>query len=142
MKDNKDLSTRLRDLKLEFQAMESELSSMSESDAGALREFRHSLDDLRMTAWTVSELINARKTERNPEVVRSFLSAERLRRFSQMMRDLSSDLEDKGFIWDSSGMQSLSESLSLLQARLSKLLAVHPPQFSTAALNRRPKLNT
>lgn len=142
MKANKDLSARLHDLKLEFQAMENELTSMTESDAGALREFRHSLDDLRMTAWTVSELINARSTERDPEVVKSFLSAERLRRFGQMMRDLSSDLEDKGYVWESSGIQALAESLSVLQVRLGKLQGVHPPQFKAASPNRRPKLNS
>jgi len=142
MKANKNLSARLRELRLEFQLLEGELSSMSESDSLALREFRHSLDDLRMTAWTISELINARSTEKNPEVVRSFLSAERLRRFGQMMRDLSGDLDDEGFVWETSGLQSLYESVSQLQARLSKLFAVHPPEFKAAAPNRLPKLNS
>src|SRR5713101_3330113 len=103
MKAQKDLSTRLRDMRLEFQEMEGELRSTSESDARALREFRHSLDDLRMTAWTVSELMNARSTGKNPKVFMSFLAAERLRRFSQMTRDLSSELEDGSFMAETFG---------------------------------------
>jgi len=138
MKAQKDFSTRLRDMRLEFQEMEGELRSTSESDARALREFRHSLDDLRMTAWTVSELMNARSTGKNPKVFMSFLAAERLRRFSQMTRDLSSELEDEGFTWGSSGIQSLYDSLNLLQTRLSKLVASHRAQFS-ATPNRSNK---
>jgi hypothetical protein len=141
MEANKNLSARLRDMKLEFQSMEGELRNIGESEAGALREFRHSLDDLRLMAWTVSELINARNAERNPQVVMSFLTAERLRRFSQMTRDLCSEIGDESFAWETSGIQSLSESLNLLQARLSKLLAAHPPEFKAASPGRRPKLN-
>jgi len=135
MKANKNLSARLRELRLEFQSLEGELSGMSESDSLALREFRHSLDDLRMTAWTISELINARSTEKNPEVVRSFLSAERLRRFSQMTRDLSNDLDEDDFTRESSGIQSLFDSLHVLQTRLSKVAAAHRGQY--AAANRK-----
>jgi hypothetical protein len=138
MKAKRDLSTRLRDMKLEFQQMEAELRSTSESHARALQEFRHSLDELRMTAWTVSELMNARNTEQDPEIARSFLAAERLRRFSQMTRDLSIELEDEGLTWENSGIQSLFNSLNMLQARLSKLVAAHRAQFA-ATPNRRSK---
>lgn len=44
------------------------------------------LDNVRMTAWTVSELHNARESQKDPQLVISFLTAERLRRFGQMAR--------------------------------------------------------
>jgi hypothetical protein len=37
-----------------------------------------------MTAGTVNELLNARQTQKNPEAELSFLTAERLRRFSRI----------------------------------------------------------
>ncbi len=38
-----------------------------------------------MTAWTLDELLNARRTRKDPQLVISFLTTERLRRFSQMV---------------------------------------------------------
>ena len=119
MRATKEFPARLREMTLEFQSMETELQNVTELDLRALQEFRHSLDDLRMTAWTISELIKARTAEKNPEAVLSFLASERLRRFSQMTRELSNDLDGSGFSWESSGIQSLFDSLNLLQANLS-----------------------
>ncbi|HEY6305874.1 MAG TPA: hypothetical protein VI488_05355 [Candidatus Angelobacter sp.] len=87
----------------------------------ALREFRQTLDNIRMTAWTVSELLNARQTKKNPEAVLSFLTAERLRRFSQMVQDLCVDLERDGDSWPTQGVKTLEASLTLLRERLRKL---------------------
>jgi hypothetical protein len=122
MKVQKDLSTRLLNLSLEFQSIEDELKMTSRVDLPALQQFRQSLDDLRMTAWKISELINARKTQEEPGVALSFLASERLRRFNQMTRDLSNDIDHESFTWESSGIQSLFDSLEILQARLSSLV--------------------
>ena len=135
MKVTKDFPARLREMTLEFQSMETELQNATDLDLRALQEFRQSLDDLRMTAWTISELINARTAEKNPEAVLSFLASERLRRFSQMTRDLSNDLEGQGFTWETSGIQSLFDSLNLLQARLSKMVASHRSRYASANRN-------
>jgi hypothetical protein len=136
MKVKKDLSTRLEEMTLEFQGLEADLRNSRELDARSLQAFRQSLDDLRMTAWTVSELMTARTTEKDPEVVLGFLAAERIRRFSQMARQLSTEVDHKGFTWESSGIQSLSDSLNLLQARLSKLMADHLEHFTASANGR------
>jgi len=139
MKVQKDISARLHDLSQEFHAIEAELRTASEADVRVLQEFRQSLDDLRMTAWTVSELMNARSTEKDPEVVLSFLAAERLRRYSQMTRDLSNEIDGSGFSWETSGIQSLFDSLNLLQARLSKMVAAHRSHYTAASGNRPAK---
>ena len=80
MKVQKDLSTRLLNLSLEFQSIEDELKMTSRVDLPALQQFRQSLDDLRMTAWKISELINHARHE-DPELLYLFLASERLRRF-------------------------------------------------------------
>lgn len=139
MKAKKDLSTRLCEITLEFQTLENDLRNTNDLDARALQEFRQSLDDLRMTAWTVSELNNARSTKKDPEAVLSFLAAERLRRFSQMARDLSSEIDGKGFTWETSGIQALFDSVNLLRARLSKMVEAQWDQYTAAASNRSDK---
>jgi len=133
MKVKKDISTRLEEMTFEFHDLEADLRNSRELDARSLQAFRQSLDDLRMTAWTVNELMTARTTEKDPEVVLGFLAAERIRRFSQMARQLSTEVDHKGFTWESSGIQSLSDSLNLLQARLSKLMADHLEHFTASA---------
>jgi pyruvate-formate lyase len=135
MKATNDFSARLREMTLEFQSMETEMQNVTELDLRALQEFRQSLDELRMTAWTISELIKARTAEKNPEAVLSFLASERLRRFSQMTRDLSDDLNGNGFTWETSGIQSLFDSLKLLQTSLSKMVAAHRAEYASASRN-------
>ncbi len=76
-------------------------------DGPALREFRRALDNVRMTAWTLDELLNARQTRKDPQLVISFLTTERLRRFSQMVNDLCSDLEHDGLNWPAHGLHRM-----------------------------------
>ena len=87
------IASRLRTLTAELRALERELKSGTISDAAALQEFRQAVDDIRMAAWTASELHNAQPGRK--ELLASFLAAERIRRFAQMIRDLSLDLEQK-----------------------------------------------
>jgi hypothetical protein len=133
MEVQKDISSRLRELKNDIQAIDNELKQTTEVDAKALREFRQSLDDLRMTAWRINELINARSTAKDQKVALSFLAAERLRRFGQITRELSNDIDGNHFTWESSGLQSVSDSVSLLQASLGKLVGAHRASFSASS---------
>ena len=89
----------------------------SQLDGPGLREFRLALDNVRMTAWTVSELHNAREIHKSPQVVISFLTAERLRRFSQMARDLCQDLERESGSWSAQAVNDLKNSFHLLRER-------------------------
>ena len=122
------LSTRLRELSSELQAIDSELKADKASpNRAALQEFRQTLDEIRMTAWTVSELINAREGGKNPGPLLSFLASERMRRLSSMIRDLCADIDKQVFTWQSSGIQSLSDSVLGLQSRITKLIARDRP---------------
>lgn len=120
-----DLSSRLGHLTQELESLESELRSTQEPDVRLLQDFRRSVDEVRNTAWTVGELINARASRKNPNVVLSFLAAERMRRFSQMVRNLAEDMDDPSVTWETSGVQKVSESLDFLQVRLRMLLEQH-----------------
>jgi hypothetical protein len=107
--------------------LERDLKSGTISDAAALQEFRHAVDEIRMTSWTVSELHNAQPERK--ELLASFLAAERIRRFAQMMRDLSLDMEQEDVTWETGGIQTLYDAVSILQSRLDRLIREHRATF-------------
>jgi hypothetical protein len=126
-----ELSSRLRSISSELRAINRQLKAGKVTPGKTvLQEFRQILDNVRMTAWTVSELINARESTTNPEPLLSFLASERMRRVSQMMRDLSADIDKQAFTWQSSGIQALSNSVRDLDSRLTKLSARTGPTGS------------
>lgn len=114
----RSITAKLRNLTLKLRSLDQDLKSNPPLDATALLEFRHSLDNVRMTAWTVSELLNARQSQKNPQAVITFMTAERLRRFGQMARDLCNDLEQETGSWSAQAINDLKTSLNLLRARL------------------------
>ncbi|HLW53103.1 MAG TPA: hypothetical protein VKW06_09690 [Candidatus Angelobacter sp.] len=87
----------------------------------ALREFRQALDNIRLTAWTVSELLNARQIKRDEQAVTRFLTAERLRRFRQMVKDLCQDIDFDGESWPAQSVDDLQESANELRERVGLL---------------------
>jgi hypothetical protein len=121
------LASRLRTLTAELRQLERDLRSGAISDAAALQEFRTALDEIRMTSWTASELHNAQPGRK--ELLASFLAAERLRRFAQMLRDLSLDLDHEDVTWETGGIQTLFDSVKLLQSRLDRLIREHRAGF-------------
>jgi len=97
----------------------------SAPDPAALNEFRHAVDNVRLTAWSVSELINANHIKKNPDTVLAFLSAERVRRFDQLVKNLCGDIE-RGLITEqTNGMHSLRDSVNALQQRLTQAAKSH-----------------
>jgi hypothetical protein len=112
------INGKLRKLTAELRSLDRRLKSNPSLDGPALREFREAMDNVRLTAWSVNELLNALQSRKDPQAVISFLTAERLRRFSQMARDLSGDLEQGGTSWPAQAVKDLENSLTLLGARL------------------------
>ena len=112
------INAGLRSLTAKLRSLDRALKSNGSLDSAALAEFRLALDNVRMTAWTVSELHNARESQKNPQLVISFLTAERLRRFGQMARDLCNDLEQESGAWSARAANDLRNSLNLLRERL------------------------
>lgn len=134
MKDGQeDVSSRLRKLASELRAIDRELKAEEITpQTAALQDFRQVLDDVRLTAWTVNELMNARQASRDPEPLLSFLASERMRRLSYMIRNLCADMDNQVFTWQSSGIQALSDSVLGLQSRITRLIAHHRPVLQRA----------
>ena len=131
------LSERLRRLSADLRSAEFELKSGEAPEALLLQEFRHVLDNARMTAWTVSELLNARERQQDPAKVISFVVAERLRRANQMLKDLSADIEQEGVTWQTHGIQTIFETVEQLQVQLIKLIDKHRARFENVSEVRR-----
>lgn len=121
------IASKLRTLTAELRVLGNELKSGAIFDAAALQDFRNALDEIRLTSWTASELYNAQAGRK--ELLASFLAAERIRRFAQMIRDLSMDLEHEDVTWESGGIQTLFDSVTLLQSRLDRLIREHRATF-------------
>jgi hypothetical protein len=113
-----DLTSEIRHFSAELKRLEQRLKSEPPPDPLALNEFRHGVDNVRLTAWSVSELINAERIKKSPDTVLAFLSAERLRRFEQLVKSLCGDIERGIITVRTDGMHALCESVNDLQQRL------------------------
>lgn len=113
-----DLSSEIRHFTAELKRLEERIKSEPSPDPVALSEFRNRVDNVRLTAWSASELINAERTKKSPDTVLAFLSAERLRRFEQLVKSLCGDIERGLITVRTDGMQALCESVNDLQQRL------------------------
>ena len=121
-----NLTLEIKHLSVELRRLEQRLKSEPAPDLVALNDFRHAVDNLRLTAWSVSELIDAARIKKDPNTVMAFLSAERLRRFQQLVKNLCSDIERGLITVQSAGMQSFSESVNTLQQHLPRHGAQRP----------------
>jgi len=122
-------SERLRVISGELREIDLALKSGTTPEVLHLQEFRQVLDNARLTAWTVSELLNAVETQKDPAKVLSFVAAERLRRSNQLLKDLCRDIDDQGITWQTHGIQSLYDTVNTLQVQLSKLVNEHRGRF-------------
>ncbi len=123
-----NLTLEIKQLASELKRVEQRLKSEAAPDSMALNEFRHAVDNVRLTAWSVSELINVEHTKKNPETVMAFLAAERVRRFDQMVRNLCADIERRMVTFQTNGMHSLIDSVNMLQQRLTQRFSDREPQ--------------
>ncbi len=117
----------LRKFTEDLRLLERQLQTAPLSDLAALTEFRQALDEMRMTAWTVNELHIAQSHKK--EALASFLAAERIRRFAQIIRDLCRDLQDQQLTWGSGGIQTLFDSVTMLHSQLQRLVQQHRAGF-------------
>jgi hypothetical protein len=121
------IAAALRKFTEDLRLLERQLQTAPLTDLAALHEFRQALDEMRMTAWTVTELHIAQSDRK--EALASFLAAERIRRFAQIIRDLCRDLEDQQLTWGSGGIQTLFDSVTVLHSRLEMLVEQHRAHF-------------
>ncbi|MGC2742681.1 MAG: hypothetical protein WA672_05805 [Candidatus Angelobacter sp.] len=122
-------SSRLKEISRELREIDLALKAGEIPELLLLQEFRHVLDNARLTSWTVSELLSAVESQKDPANVLSFVAAERLRRSNQMLKDLYSDIDHQGVTWQTNGIQSLYETVNSLQVQLRKLVEEHRSRF-------------
>jgi len=122
-------SSRLKAISSELREIDLALKAGETSDLLSLQEFRHMLDSARLTAWTVSELLSAAESKKDPANVLSFIAAERMRRSNQLLKDLSADIDHQGVTWQTNGIQSLYETVNSLQMQLRELVEEHRRRF-------------
>jgi hypothetical protein len=120
------IAIELKDLSAQLKRMDQRLKTEQPPDSVVLNEFRQSVDNVRLTAWSVSELINTQRAGSQHDSVLAFLSAERVRRLDQLVRTLCGDLERRVITAQSYGIQSLFDSISTLQQRLKQCLGQRP----------------
>lgn len=123
-------SDRLKAISGELREIDLALKSGATPDLLLLQDFRHVLDNARLTAWTVSELLNVVESQKDPANVLSFVAAERLRRSNQMLKDLCTDIDHQGVTWQTNGIQGLFDTVNSLQVQLRKLVEEHRGRFA------------
>jgi hypothetical protein len=123
------ISNRLKEVSSELREIDLALKAGATPELLHLQEFRHVLDTARLTAWTVSELLSAVESQKDPANVLSFVAAERLRRSNQMLKDLCTDIDHQGVTWQTNGIQSLFETVNALQVQLRKMVEEHRRRF-------------
>ena len=119
--DTKRLTSELRRLAQRFQLEPA-------PDNATLQEFRHAVDNVRLAAWNVSELIHAREGDKASDTMVGFLAGERLRRFDQLARNICADIERRAISFKTSGMTSLFHSVNVLHDLLTQCLKEHQGQ--------------
>lgn len=121
MRQSATLSHELKDLAAALKRVDQRLQSEPEPEQAAVYEFRQALDSARLTAWSVSELINARRYDKERDTVLAFLSAERLRRLDQLVRNLCGDIDRGAITAENHGINSLSDAIRILYEKLTRL---------------------
>ncbi|HXM95933.1 MAG TPA: hypothetical protein VOA64_17060 [Candidatus Dormibacteraeota bacterium] len=91
-------------------------------DARVLRDFRDAVDYVRKTAWAVQEFQERQAEHRDTATVRSLLTAERVRRTTELSNALATDLESREVTDETVGVTDLFRAIEDLDHRLGALL--------------------
>jgi hypothetical protein len=114
------VSERLQAATEELQELE-RLVISGDSCPRVLSDFRGGVDSIRQTAWAVQQWIELRSQDRDPYSVLGILAEERVRRATQIARDLTIDLEALEVGWETEGLASLFRAVEGLHERLKPL---------------------
>src|SRR2546426_1457608 len=90
-------------------------------DPRILREFRDAVDYVRKTAWAAEEWQERQLQQRDPQTVLPLITAERIRRATQLSDAISADLAAHEVSSDTAGMDELFRSLGHLHQNLADL---------------------
>ena len=111
------ISVRLQAATTELHELE-QLIRVGDFDGHLLRDFRGAVDNVRTTAWAVQQWIPIREQGGDAYAVLPLLSAERVRRTTQLVKDLLIDLENVEVGIETQGLKDLFEAMDSLYPRL------------------------
>jgi hypothetical protein len=114
------ITARLQAATAELRELE-ELVRSGDMDTRVLSEFRHAVDYIRSTTWAVQQWVGLEQKSGDPYSVLPILSAERVRRATQLAKDLSLDLQTVEVTFETPGLKELYESIGDLHRRLAVL---------------------
>jgi hypothetical protein len=111
------LSERLKTATNELQALE-KLVLSGDFSPRVLSDFRTAVDNIRQSAWAVQQWAELKEQHRDPYTVLSILSQERVRRATQITKDLRLDLESLELGLETPGLTDLFHAVEGLRERL------------------------
>ena len=114
------LSERLKAATDDLQELE-QLVVSGDSSPRILSEFRTAVDSIRQTSWAVQQWSELQRQHRDPYTVLGILSKERVRRATQIARDLRLDLESLELDLQTEGLADLFDAIEGLYERLTPL---------------------
>jgi hypothetical protein len=114
------ITSRLQAATSELQEL-GELVKSGELDSRVLNDFRNAVDHIRGTAWAVQQWVGLKESG-DPYAVLPKLSAERVRRATQLTNDLVLDLQSGDVGVETEGLAQLFSAVDDLHRRLGLLL--------------------
>jgi len=114
------ISERLKAATDELQELE-RLVVSGNCSPRVLSEFRGAVDSIRQTAWAVQQWTELQSQNRDPYSVLGLLAEERVRRATQLSRDLRIDLESMELSMETEGLDKLFQATEALYERLVSL---------------------
>jgi hypothetical protein len=121
----KSISDRLLAATSELQELE-KLVLSGDFSPRVLSDFRSAVDNVRQTAWAVQNWIGLKEQKRDPYSVLSALSEERVRRATQIARDLTVDLQSLEVGLETEGLAELLRAVEGLRECLARLFRKEP----------------
>jgi hypothetical protein len=118
--DTQSISERLKRATSELYELEQLVLSGSFSPR-VLSEFRSAVDNVRQTSWAVQQWIGLQEQSRDPYSVMNILSTERVRRATEINKDLAIDLQSLEVGLETGGLKELYRAVTDLQESLAPL---------------------
>jgi len=116
----RSLSERLMAATAELQELERQVVS-GDFSPRVLSDFRSAVDNIRSTAWSVQQWIGLQQQSRDPYAVLSALAAERVRRGTQIAKELTVDLQSLEVGFDTEGLAELFQAVERLRDSLARV---------------------
>jgi len=120
------IAQRLQSATEELKVLE-QLIVSSRFSPRILSDFRNAVDSMRQTARVVQMWVGLEQEQRDPYSAIATLSADRVRRATQIARDLTLDLQCMEVDFGTEGIRELYQAIEELHERLARLFQKGAP---------------